>query len=78
MDISILICKTANHFLCCKDEILKRLSSVHFKNEHCGRKNKFCDEEIENIKNSNKSYRAIAKEFGCSVGLVCKIKKGGD
>lgn len=46
-----------------------------------GRKKKFNQEQAELIKQArkeNKSVRTIAKEFGCSVGLVHKIIKDID
>lgn len=41
-----------------------------------GRKNKFNNEQIQKIKIANKegkSIRQIAKDFGCSVGLIHKL-----
>lgn len=57
-------------------EIVK--NSVHkYKNErNAGRKSKFGNEEkgkITKLFLQGKSYRAIAKEMQCSVGLVHKI-----
>lgn len=51
---------------------------VHkIKNErNAGRKRRFTSEEIGKIqmmKLQGKSYRAVAKEMGCSVGLVHKL-----
>lgn len=47
------------------------------KNErNAGRKRKFTEEEISRIqmmKLQGKSYRAVAKEMNCSVGLVHKL-----
>ena len=43
-----------------------------------GRKNKLSKFQADLILKSNKSYRQLAKEFDCSVGLIAKIKKGGD
>lgn len=61
-----------------KSELEKGVHNSLNINEHkkVGRKEKFNTEQIEQIKQSyknNKSYRAIAKEFNCSVGLVHKI-----
>lgn len=61
-----------------KSELEKGVHNSLSINEHkkVGRKEKFNTEQIEQIKQSyknNKSYRAIAKEFNCSVGLVHKI-----
>ena len=44
--------------------------------KNVGRKNKFSNEQISEIKklrNENMSIRAIAKEFDCSVGLIHKL-----
>lgn len=47
------------------------------KNERrAGRKKKFSDDKVQEIlkaREKNKSIRAIAKEFNCSIGLVQKI-----
>ena len=55
----------------CEKEVHK------IKNErNAGRKRKFTSEEIGKIqmmKLQGKSYRAVAKEMGCSVGLVHKL-----
>lgn len=57
---------------------LENVNSVHkIKNErNAGRKRKFTPEEelfIQKMKLQGKSYRAIAKEMNCSVGLVHKL-----
>lgn len=62
-------------------EEAKKLARQNYKlkqhNERgAGRKNKFTEEQIKQIqaaREQGKSIRAIAKEFGCSVGLVHKL-----
>lgn len=62
-----------------KDKVvaLEENSVQKIKNErNAGRKRKFTLEEehsIKMMKLQGKSYRSIAKEFGCSVGLVHKL-----
>lgn len=57
--------------LCAEKDVHK------IKNErNAGRKHKFSDSEVTSIqmmKLRGMSYRAIAKEFNCSVGLVHKL-----
>ena len=51
-------------------------------NEHnkAGRKNKFTQEQVEEIKRLNReenmSIRQLAKQFSCSVGLIHNVLKG--
>ena len=62
-------------------ELEKELSELKgvqkIKNErNAGRHNKFSDDEIKTIEMlriAGKSYRTIAKEMNCSVGLVHKL-----
>ena len=61
-----------------ENEELKSSNNVHkIKNERgAGRKSRFKDEDIEiikNLRNEGKSYKAIAEEMNCSVGLVHKL-----
>lgn len=67
-----------NHYFDKYHDLLGRKSvPVKVHNERgAGRKNKFTDEQIEQIKEaraSGKSIRVISEEFDCSVGLVHKL-----
>lgn len=58
-------------------DILKK-QGLDFNFSHSvGRKNKLSKIEIDSILNSDKSYRQLANDFNCSVGLIAKVKKGG-
>lgn len=57
---------------------LENCSQIINEHKNVGRKNKFSNEQIEEIKklrDGNMSIRAIAKEFDCSVGLIHKLIK---
>lgn len=60
-----------------ENEELKSDKVQKIKNERgAGRKSRFKDEDIEiikNLRNEGKSYKAIAEEMNCSVGLVHKL-----
>lgn len=57
---------------------LEKCSQIIDEHKKLGRKNKFSNEQISEIKklrNENMSIRAIAKKFDCSVGLIHKLIK---
>lgn len=76
---AVIIEQLQNELKQAKDEIkaLKKQQSTKVHNERgAGRKQKFNDVEIEEIKTmyaNGKSMRTIAKEKKCSSALVCKL-----
>lgn len=58
---------------------LEKCSQIINKHKKAGRKNKFTDEQVEEIKRLNKednmSIRQLAKQFSCSVGLIHNVLK---
>ena len=76
---AVIIEQLQNELKQAKDEIkaLKKQQPTKVHNERgAGRKQKFNDAEIEEIKTmyaNGKSMRAIAKEKKCSSALVCKL-----
>ena len=60
------------------EELEEKLKLVKKNDRGAGRKEKFTDEQIEQIlkaRREGKSIRTIAKEFNCSAGLVHKLIK---
>lgn len=56
---------------------LEKCSQIINEHKKAGRKNKFTDEQVEEIKRLNReenmSIRQLAKKFDCSVGLIHKL-----
>lgn len=60
------------------EELEEKLKLVKKNDRGAGRKEKFTDEQIEQIlkaRREGKNIRIIAKEFNCSAGLVHKLIK---
>lgn len=76
---AVIIEQLQNELKQAKDEIkaLKEQKAIRVHNERrAGRKRKFDDEQIEQIKkmySDGYSMREISKKLDCSVGLVCKL-----
>lgn len=60
------------------EELEEELKQVKKNDRGAGRKEKFANEQIEQIlkaRREGKSIRTIAKEFNCNAGLVHKLTK---
>ena len=60
------------------EDLEEELKQVKKNDRGAGRKEKFANEQIEQIlkaRKEGKSIRTIAKEFNCSAGLVHKLIK---
>lgn len=59
---------------------LEKCSQIINEHKNVGRKKKFTDEQVNEIKRLNReenmSIRQLAKQFSCSVGLIHKVLKG--
>ena len=65
--------KSENYIL---KQRLKRLEEKHRNSRGAGRKNKLSPSQIEEIQNQRQqgvSYRALAAQYGCSVGTICNV-----
>lgn len=61
---------------CILKQRLKRLEEKHRNSRGSGRKNKLSPSQIEEIQNQRQqgvSYRALAAQYGCSVGTICNV-----
>lgn len=61
---------------CILKQKLKRLEEKHHNSRGAGRKNKLSPSQIEEIQNQRQqgvSYRALAAQYGCSVGTICNV-----
>lgn len=63
--------KSENYIL---KQKVKRLEEKHHNSRGAGRKNKLSSSQINEIRNQRQqgvSYRALATQYGCSVGTIC-------
>lgn len=71
------ILKLINKSTCAEMRAESLEEELKAKNDRgAGRKRKFSDDKVQEIlkaRGENKSIRAIAKEFNCSIGLVQKL-----
>lgn len=65
--------KSENYIL---KQKLKRLEETYHNSRGAGRKNKLSLSQVDEIRNQRRqgvSYRALAEQYGCSVGTICNV-----
>lgn len=61
---------------CILKQKLRRLEEKRHNSRGAGRKSKLSPDQIDEIRNQRRqgvSYRALAEQYGCSVGTICNV-----